>query len=468
MKSRPSAIERLEPRRLFALAAAADLTLVSTEPTAGPGGVPLYHYDITLRNTGTTTLGTFWFAWTPGADFLPSRPAASNPAGWTSSIQGENSSTNGSSIEWIASSSGARVAPGASLAGFSFTTIDAPAALAGNSPIHPQTPALTSTVYSAIPFSDSGFQFTAAAPNSTNSSTGSNLAAVTFALPSKPKLTTFPLGAASKLQASLSSSDKSAFTGDVQLTEGDEILATGTLSPTGQLTFPISDIPGGPHTVQIVYPGDTKHAAATSDAFTLSISRAPVTSKLQLSSAKVAAGQPITLTANILTKPNLPFSPTGIITFKDGDTSIGTPVSNSPTASLTIQNLSAGTHHFSATFAGDTNFLPSKPAAKTLTAPKTTLRVTPTPKQNSQVTANTDISFSFAPLLPISSGVPAPTALATLVTPSGTLTSPINSNGIATFAVNFPNFGKQRVTLSLASDDFYNAIKPQTLTYTVR
>src|SRR5262249_39462050 len=47
----------------------------------------IYEYSITLQNTGTTNIGTFWFGWIvypPIYDLLPSIPQnVSSPPGWT-------------------------------------------------------------------------------------------------------------------------------------------------------------------------------------------------------------------------------------------------------------------------------------------------------------------------------------------------------------------------------------------------
>ena len=43
----------------------------------------LYTYNITLNDIGTTHIGTFWFAWVPGQDYLAVAPSATTcPAGW--------------------------------------------------------------------------------------------------------------------------------------------------------------------------------------------------------------------------------------------------------------------------------------------------------------------------------------------------------------------------------------------------
>ena len=40
-----------------------DATATYTDMLVSPG---VYQYDLTLNNTGTTTIGTFWFSWIPG------------------------------------------------------------------------------------------------------------------------------------------------------------------------------------------------------------------------------------------------------------------------------------------------------------------------------------------------------------------------------------------------------------------
>src|SRR6185295_13206874 len=59
--------------------------VVATTDTSAP-----FHYTITLHNTGTTDIGSLWFAWTDvprNYDFLPSTPfGISGPVGWTAPI----------------------------------------------------------------------------------------------------------------------------------------------------------------------------------------------------------------------------------------------------------------------------------------------------------------------------------------------------------------------------------------------
>jgi hypothetical protein len=151
---RKSFVESLETRRLLALAATQEVVLESTTGTAEN---PVYNYKVVLTNTGTVAIGTFWFAWIPGANYLATRPSAvSNPAGWSNSLIGAGNQTDGTSIEWI-SDANSKVMPGNSLDAFKFSTADSPNDLAGLSPQHPTSTVKTSYIYGGGPFSDSGF-----------------------------------------------------------------------------------------------------------------------------------------------------------------------------------------------------------------------------------------------------------------------------------------------------------------------
>ena len=127
---------------------------ISTNQTSAP-----FNYTVTLHNTGTTNIGTFWFGWVPGEDFLGTTPTNFvKPSGWSATLNGGGAS-DGHSIEFV--DSGTLLAPGGTLSGFGFTSNDTPTQLSGKSPFHSTTPVTTSIVYSGGPFSDSGFQFTA-------------------------------------------------------------------------------------------------------------------------------------------------------------------------------------------------------------------------------------------------------------------------------------------------------------------
>jgi hypothetical protein len=160
-------------RLLSLLTAGATLPLAASEIatatyTVSQNGPTNWHYSLTLNDTGTTNVGTFWFAWVPGVDFMPTAPTnITGPAGWAFSVTGANNLTDGSAIRWIAGGGSAET-PGQSLSGFSFDSATTPAQLAGLSQFGGGTnPVATSFVYSGAPFSDAGFQLAATAATAT-------------------------------------------------------------------------------------------------------------------------------------------------------------------------------------------------------------------------------------------------------------------------------------------------------------
>jgi hypothetical protein len=128
---------------------------VSTSQTSAP-----FTYSITLKDAGTTNIGSFWFAWLPGEDFLPTTPTnVFKPSGWSALVTGGGAG-DGHAIEFV--DNGAPLTPGSSLSGFGFTSSDTPAELAGKSPFFTNTLVGTSFVYLGAPLNDPGFQFAAA------------------------------------------------------------------------------------------------------------------------------------------------------------------------------------------------------------------------------------------------------------------------------------------------------------------
>ena len=143
----------LSSSALFAAGISATATLTDTQTASGA-----YNYTVNLNNTGTTNIGTFWFAWIPGAGFLPTAPTnITSPAGWN-----EVSTNAGHALQWTTTSS--LLASGQSLTGFDFTSTDSPAQLLATYPgtatgVGAGDPDLTSFVYIGAPLADPGSQF---------------------------------------------------------------------------------------------------------------------------------------------------------------------------------------------------------------------------------------------------------------------------------------------------------------------
>ena len=127
-------------------AISASSTIQSTQ--LGPNS---YEYALTLTNTGTTPIATFWYAWIPGYDLLPSAPTTIlSPPGWTGVNAPDYYGVG--SAQWVNTAN--PLQPDQSIAGFKFDTPDSPSQLAGNSVFG--LPVNYSYVYIGAPQTDPG------------------------------------------------------------------------------------------------------------------------------------------------------------------------------------------------------------------------------------------------------------------------------------------------------------------------
>jgi len=359
-------VESLENRTLLSESASAQIALTSTTGTAGS---PVYHYQITVNDTGTTPIGTFWFGWVPGEDFLPSAPSAvQDPSGWTHTITGSNNSTDGSAIQWTASSN--PIAAGQSLSTFEFTTTDSPSALAANSPTHAQSPATTAFVYSGAPFSDSGFQLVATPPAATS-------APLTALVSSSPNSTA---GVQVTLTATVAPSSGSGAdpTGTVTFTSNGTTIGSSPVGAGGVATLATTALTAGTDQIVATYGGDSNYTGSASTALTQTVTppvnATATTTTVTSSSLTAAPAASVTFTATIAPASNP--TPTGTVTFSSNGTTLGTsPVQSNGAATLKTSSLPTGADPITATYNGDANYAASTSAAitETISAPATVL-----------------------------------------------------------------------------------------------
>jgi hypothetical protein len=94
---------------------------------------------------------------------------------------------------------------------------------------------------------------------------------------------------------------------------------------------------------------------------TLNITQAGTTTGLTASSTSAAANQTITVTANVASTTS--GTPTGTVTILDSGTALQTVTLTNGTASYSTTLAAGVTHTLTASYSGDTNFLPSASAA---------------------------------------------------------------------------------------------------------
>jgi hypothetical protein len=165
---------------VIASSAIANAALQGTAEISGsPIGGGVYHYTITLHNTGTTTIGSLWFSWIPGENFMTAVPTSiTSPASWTGSLQGGAGSA---SILWQANTAAARLAAGGTLNTFTFNSTHTPAQMDGLSVNDTRYHVTDSYIYSAGALSDAGYLFTMTVTPAPSAAALAGIALVPFA-----------------------------------------------------------------------------------------------------------------------------------------------------------------------------------------------------------------------------------------------------------------------------------------------
>jgi hypothetical protein len=146
---------------------------------------------------------------------------------------------------------------------------------------------------------------------------------------------------------------------------------------SGTATFSVMGLTPGTHSIKASYAGDTSFSASTSDATSITITKADTTLALTGSRNTVKYGESLTLTA-LVSSSSVGSAQTGTLVFTNQTTgkTLGTVAVTaldgasvaSGQGSLTVagSQLASGTNQFVVSYAGDSNYNP--PAAATVTA----------------------------------------------------------------------------------------------------
>ena len=157
-------------------------------------------------------------------------------------------------------------------------------------------------------------------------------------------------------------------TGMVTFMDGTTVLGTGTLSTAAGVTTAsfqtVRTLAVATHTITAVYGGDTNDLTSTSMPPLNLVVKNPTTTTLVASANAVTFGQAVTLTATVMISAPGTGTPTGMVTFMDGNTVLGTGTLSTAggitsATFLTRLTLAVGTHSITAVYRGDTNDLPS-------------------------------------------------------------------------------------------------------------
>lgn len=183
------------------------------------------------------------------------------------------------------------------------------------------------------------------------------------------------------------------------------------------------------------------------------IAKGATSTALTSSANPSALTQSVTFTATVTSSSAL--APTGTVTFMDGATALGSPVTlnGSGVATLAISTLSAGTHSITAVYSGDANFegstsSPLSQVVLTQTATTTTLTVSA-----SSVNVGTSVTFTAK----VTAGTATPTGTVTFNNGATELGSAALSSGTATLATSSLAAGSYSVTATYTGASNYAA-----------
>ena len=271
-------------------------------------------------------------------------------------------------------------------------------------------------------------------------------------------------------------------------TYGQAVSFTATLSgvlgtPTGMVQFQIDGVnfgsaapvssgsassgalttlTAGNHTIGAIYSGDTNYLGSKGT-LTQTVNKAATSSSVTSSGISFVYGQNVTFTAKIaITAPGAG-TPTGTVTFVDGQISLGSVAVSAGSAALTTQTLTAGSHTISAVYNGDNNFSGSTgTVSQQITQAATTITLTSSvnPSVSGQQIGFTAMLSATAP------GRGIPTGTVTFNNGSNTLGTGTLSAGSAVLSIGLP-VGGYSISAVYAGDINFTGSTTTVLTQTV-
>ena len=148
-------------------------------------------------------------------------------------------------------------------------------------------------------------------------------------------------------------------TGTVTFEDGATAIGTATLSH-GVATLATGKLPVASNLIKAVYNGDTDFTASDSASLTQTVIKSAATTTLTKdTTAAIRFGQCVRFTATVAPASPGAGVPTGIVTFEDGTTILGTGTLSDGVAMLTTMALPVGSDSITAVFDGDADFATS-------------------------------------------------------------------------------------------------------------
>ena len=251
-------------------------------------------------------------------------------------------------------------------------------------------------------------------------------------------------------------------TGMINFFDGASIIGAALLDSTGSATLTLSNLSTGSHNISAFYPGEQNYLSSSD--MLVQIVNPAITSTVILTSTPNPSnlGNSVTFIATTVSTGN---NISGMLTFYDGATVIGTVPLYNGLGILSTSILSIGTHSITASFGGDSNFASSVSPPYTQIVQPATLATTTT-----VVSSNNPSEVGEAVVLTAS-------IIAVSGTPTGTVsfydgstsigTVVLNSSGIASLSTTSLSEGSHSITAIYSGDFNYGGSSSSILTQLV-
>jgi hypothetical protein len=177
---------------------------------------------------------------------------------------------------------------------------------------------------------------------------------------------------------------------------------------------------------------------------------AATTIQVTSSASTVSSGSSVTLTGTIVPAQGATATPSGIVTFLNGEAILGSASVASNKATFTTSTLAPGTYNLLAVYEGDANFTGNLSTPITLTVTPSTAIATTTTLTSPTTTAVSGASITFTATLAAASGTAAPTGTVSFLDGTTNIGTGNLTAGVATFTTSTLATGPHSITASYA------------------
>jgi hypothetical protein len=235
------------------------------------------------------------------------------------------------------------------------------------------------------------------------------------------------------LAATVTASQGSLPTGTVVFMNGNILLGTKNLSH-GAASLSVSNLNVGTDDVSAIYSGDSNDVTSRSQTITITVLQSPTTTTILSSQNPLPTLTPVVISAAVSNGGSI--LPTGLVTFSEDSISIGVgTLDANAAAAISIPSLPAGSHIFTATYAGDALNISSASSPFTQAVqPRSTTDVLTA----SATSLNGGQQLTLISVVRPAGSAPAtgPTGNVTFLSGTNTLaTTPVDATGVATVTV---------------------------------